>query len=427
MNVESLVRILKKIIPGAVYHFFQPLYHFCLACIGAVIYRFPSRQIKIVAITGTKGKSSTTEIVNAILEKAGYKTAVLGTIRFKIGDESQPNLFKMTMPGRFFTHKFLRDAVNEGCEWAVIEMTSQAVLQSRHRFINLDAFIFTNLAPEHIESHGSFENYRAAKIEIAKRLRHKPEKIMVVNGDDEASPYFTEAVPDATVYTYSLKQAEPYKIHPNVSMRFDTATIYTHLAGTFNISNILASATFAKAIGISTETIKQAVENIEVIPGRAQKIPVAVSNGKNKRSFDVYVDYAHTIESLQAFYGAFPKEAHKICILGNTGGGRDACKRPKMAEVADQHCDHIILTNEDPYDEDPEKILAEMEPGIHSTPYDIILDRRTAIATALSQAPHNSLVLITGKGTDPYIMGPNDTKEPWSDFDVVHEEAEKLQ
>ncbi len=190
--METILRIGRALIPSKLFRVAQPLYHFILAFTGALIYRFPSRYIKVVAITGTKGKSSTVEILNSILEAAGKKTALVNTIRFKIGNISKRNLHKMTMPGRFFVQKFLRDAVSAGCEYAIIEMTSEGAKQFRHKFIDLDALIFLNLSPEHIESHGSYEKYRAAKLSIARALATSKKKncVLVVNGDDKESGAF---------------------------------------------------------------------------------------------------------------------------------------------------------------------------------------------------------------------------------------------
>jgi len=150
--MQDTLNIIKKFIPKKIFTFFQPAYHYLIILIGTIIYRFPSKKIHIIGITGTKGKSTTTEIMNSILEAAGYKTALSNTIRFKIGDESKANKYKMSMPGRFFMQKFLYQAVKEGCSHAVIEITSEGSKQFRHKFIDLDAFIFTNLSPEHIES-----------------------------------------------------------------------------------------------------------------------------------------------------------------------------------------------------------------------------------------------------------------------------------
>lgn len=429
MNLEKSLRIIEKLIPRSIYRFFQPIYHFSLAVFGAIKYGFPGKKIKIVAVTGTKGKSSTAELINAILEEAGLKTALGGTIRFKVGPESKPNLFKMSMPGRFFIQKFLREALDAKCDWVVLEMTSEGAKQFRHLFIDLDALVFTNMAPEHIESHGSYENYKEAKLRIADRLNNnsKRDPKLIVNADDKETKDFVKRAIKAKPIYYSLQDTVPYSFEEKIQMRFDTATLFSKLQGEFNIYNILAAATFAKSIDIKTEIIKSAIEKLEEIPGRAQKI-IGETNihGRGKHNFETYVDYAHTVDSLKALYKTFPKK-RAICVLGNTGGGRDIWKRPKMAEVADEYCSHIILTNEDPYDENPEKILNEMKEGIKNTPYEIVLDRRKAIKIALSKAETGDVVLITGKGTDPYIMGPNGIKEKWSDSEVVKEELEKLQ
>jgi len=195
-------------------------------------------------------------------------------------------------------------------------------------------------------------------------------------------------------------------------------SIHSPLVGEFNIYNILAAATFARALGIHTDVIKKAVEKLSVVKGRVERIDEG-------QSFQVYVDYAHTADSLEKLYKAFPNE-RKLCVLGNCGGGRDTWKRPEMAKVAETYCDEVILTNEDPYDEDPKAIIQDMVNGMESTPQ-IVMDRREAIARALSHAhAAHDVVLVTGKGTDPYIMGPRGAKEPWSDEEVVREELQKL-
>jgi UDP-N-acetylmuramoyl-L-alanyl-D-glutamate--2,6-diaminopimelate ligase len=198
--------------------------------------------------------------------------------------------------------------------------------------------------------------------------------------------------------------------------------------------NMTGAIAFAKFAGIQDDKIKIALEKIEVVRGRMEKIEV----GQN---FEVIVDYAHTPDSLKAVYETYKSQEksgikHKlICVLGNTGGGRDTWKRPEMGKVADQYCDQIILTNEDPYDEDPKKIVGEMVGGItEKNKVEIIMDRREAIQLALSKAKEltydkqseNVAVLITGKGTDPYIMGPNGSKEEWDDVSVAREELQKL-
>lgn len=423
-----MLTFIKKLIPVSVFRLIQPVYHFLLAWTSAVVYRFPGRHIKIVGITGTKGKTSTAELVNSLLESAGYKTALAGTLRFKVGKKSRPNLYKMTMPGRFFMQSFLRQAVNADCDWVVFEMTSEGAKQFRHKWIDLDALIFTNLAPEHIESHGSFEKYLSAKLSIAKNLENKfkKETYLIVNADDKYGKSFMN-IKAAYVIPYRLKDGNPYKLKDDgIDLTFDGQKMSSSLLGKFNLYNIIGSLTFAKAIGINGAEMSQALLSLKEIKGRVELVYLPKDDQNAARqNFEVVVDYAHTQDSLNALYEAFP-EKRKICVLGNTGGGRDKWKREGMAAIADEHCAEIILTNEDPYDEDPETIVNQMTGGIKKTPYKIIMDRREAIAEALSHARSGDVVLITGKGTDPYIMGVKGKKTPWSDSKVAEEELEKL-
>jgi UDP-N-acetylmuramoyl-L-alanyl-D-glutamate--2,6-diaminopimelate ligase len=428
-----MIPLLRKIVPLWLFKRLQSPYHLTLSFLGALVYRFPSRSIKIVGVTGTKGKTSTVEFVNSVLETAGYKTALASTLRFKISDQENRNLYKMTMPGRFFLQCFLRRAVSAGCDWAILEITSEGVKQWRHKWINLNALIFTNISPEHIEAHGSFEKYMQAKIAIGRALENsfKRNKIIVANGDDTyGRDFLALSVPNR--FSFSLSQAEKYKTgEAGIEFLWNGKRIVSKLRGVFNVYNILAAATFASAIGVSAENIAAAIKKLSAIRGRVEFVTIP----SVKQDFDVVVDYAHTIDSLSKLYEAFSKRK-KICVLGNTGGGRDKWKRKGMAETADKYCDEIILTNEDPYDEDPMEILNQMKAGIKNKPFEIILDRREAIRLALSKAQElahgkpsrneNVVVLISGKGTDPYIMGPNESKIPWDDATVVREELERL-
>jgi len=419
--VEKILRVLRKLIPKKIFESLQPIYHYKMALLGALFYRFPSKRIKVIGVTGTKGKSSTVEMINSILEQAGYKTAVAGTIRFKIGDKSQKNLYKMTMPGRFVMQKFLHDAANAKCDYAIIEMTSQGVLQSRHKFIYLDALVFTNISPEHIESHGSYEKYLEAKLKIAKELSASPKKskIIVLNADDKEHLKFQNAAKNARPVNYSLQDAVDYKTDSKKSdFIFHHEEIQLPLPGVFNIYNALAAASLAHALDVKPEAIKKGLEKMNEIKGRVQKI----SEGQN---FEVVVDYAHTIDSLEKLYGAFPNK-QLVCILGNTGGGRDKWKRAGMAIIAERNCRHIILTNEDPYDEDPAEIVEAMKEAIKDkSKVEIVMDRREAIRKGIETCKDGEVLLISGKGTDPYIMIEDGKKIPWSDENVAREELQK--
>lgn len=411
---------LKKIIPSFILKRALPLYHFLWAYFAAAIYGFPSRKLTVIAVTGTKGKSSTTEILAHILRTAGKKVAQTGTIRFMIDTQEIPNLYKMSMPGRFFMQRFLHQANKAHCTHAVLEMTSEGARQFRHKAIALDALVFTNLSPEHIESHGSFGNYRNAKrsIGLALAASTKRPRTIVANVEDEESAFYL-ALPVERQIAVSVAEAEPVELHTNsATFQFNGVTITSPLTGRFNVVNALCAAHAAAALGVSTTHIAQALSSMPQIKGRVQRVVCG-------QDFDVVVDYAHTIDSLKALYEAFPNK-RKICVLGNTGGGRDTWKRPGMAKVAEQFCDEIILTDEDPYDEDPQKIVDEMRVAIVNKPCEIILDRRAAIAAALRKASKDSVVLISGKGTDPFIMRAHGSKEPWSDFAVATEELTKI-
>jgi len=423
--MDNFLYFIKRLIPYTLLRALQPPYHFILSLVGALVYRFPSKEIIVIGVTGTKGKSTVVELINAIFEADGRRTAVAGTIRFKIGEKSERNMYKMTMPGRFFLQKFLRDAVNAGCDIAVVEMTSQGVLQYRHKFIHLDALVFTNLSPEHIEAHGSYEKYIAAKLELARALEQsqKQPRYIIANRDDDHGALFLKANVEQ-VLPYGLSDLELHTVNKDdISLVIQNTTIRVPLIGLFNIYNSLAAITCAHAFGVPLKTIHQALTNLSPIKGRVElfKSPKTAD-----RKITAIVDYAHTPDSLEKLYTAFAKE-HIICVLGNTGGGRDTWKRPEMGRIADKYGKRIILTNEDPYDEDPRKIIDDMVRGIeHESKLTIIMDRRKAIRTALEEAPDGSVVIISGKGTDPYIMGPHNTKTPWSDAKVVEQEMATL-
>jgi UDP-N-acetylmuramoyl-L-alanyl-D-glutamate--2,6-diaminopimelate ligase len=423
--LNKILRKIEKFIPKKLFKMGQPIYHYSLALVGATLYRFPSKKIKIVAVTGTKGKTSTVEFVNTILEEAGKKTALAGTLRFKIGETSKPNLYKMTMPGRFFIQKFLRDAVSAGCEYAVLEISSEAAKQHRNKFIDLSALLFTNLAPEHIESHGSYEKYVDAKLSIARGLAKssKKNKVLVVNSDDTEAEKFL-AIDIEKKITYSMNDAQNISLTNDLtSFTYKGVKIESELLGKFNIYNMLAAIKYAESEGIDLQTIARGILKLKNIKGRAEKIDLNC-DFPGKQDFKVFVDYAHTPDSLIAIYETF-SESKIIGVLGNCGGGRDKWKRKAMAEIADKYCEEVILTDEDPYDDDPREIVDDMAQYFKKKP-EIIMDRREAIASAMKRAKKGDVVIITGKGTDPYIMRKNGVKEKWSDAEVVREELRKI-
>lgn len=418
--MEKILKKIKLVVPGALFEVLQPAYHYLLAFTGAVRFGFPSRHIYVVGVTGTKGKTSTTELTTAILEEAGFRVALANTRQFKLAEYSEKNLTKRSMLGRTRLQQFLRKAVEAKCTYAVTEMTSEGAKQFRHKFLDLDALIFTNLSPEHIESHGSYEKYVDAKVAFARALEkgNAREHLVVANRDDaEAKRFLSVSV--GKKCAYGADDARPFTTNTEGgTMTFRGKSIHINLPGEFNVLNALAAATFAESRGITTETIKRALEKFTLVHGRMER----VDEGQN---FSVIVDYAHTADSLDRAYHVYDG-VQKICILGGTGGGRDVSKRKVMGSVADKHCEYIILTTEDPYDESPEKIAADVAEGILKHPHEFILDRRGAMRKAFRIAKKGSVVFITGKGDGPYIMGPNGLRTPWNDATVAREELKKL-
>ena len=410
----AILEILRTIIPKRLLETLRPPYHFLIAYLADVYYGHPSRHMTVVGVTGTKGKSSVTEMVGRIFEADGKKAVIISTIHFSIAGKVERNLLKMTVPGRFLLQKLLRDAVNAGCTHAVIEMSSEGAVQFRQRFIDMDAFIFTHLTPEHIESHGSLKKYTDAKIAIGKTLvrsRKRP-RIIVAKKDDSVTTQFF-ALPVEEKVSFSSADVTDITLSPGgTTFAFKGTEIHSRLLGAFNVDNMVAATLCAERLGISLHSIKKGLESLTTIPGRMEEITM-------DQPFRVFVDYAHTKESLEAVYTA--TNTPRICVLGNTGGGRDTWKRPQMARVAEEACEHIILTNEDPYDEDPMAIINDMCRGLtHKTP-EIILDRKEALRRAFEQGEKTpgSTVLITGKGTDPYIMTARGTKIPWDDRETA--------
>ena len=387
MNKKELF---KKFIPG----FLMQWYHFCWSFFGAVVFGFPGfdKKMKIIGVTGTSGKSTTTDFICRILEEAGYRVASISTVRLKVGEKEWENKYKMSMPGRFVIQKFLKQAKNEGCDFVVLEATSEGIRQFRHKFINFDTAVFTNLSPEHIESHGGFENYKNEKLKLFRATKN----IHVINSDDKNAKYFLD-IPANKKIIFGAKDAK------DIGLKLS-------LLGDFNIMNALASIFVAKAYGVDLEICRSALEKAKGIVGRMEVI------SENPK---VIVDYAHTPEQLESVYKTFKGEK-LICVLGSCGGGRDKWKRPILGEIAQKYCSKIFVTNEDPYDENPMEIInAVFEKAGKNA--EKVLDRKEAIQKAIKFTKPNEVVIITGKGSEPWLCVANGKKIPWSDKQIAND------
>jgi len=383
-------RIIKKIIPS----FLLSFYHYTLSFVGAVLYGFPSKKMIVVGITGTSGKSTVVELASAIFKEAGLKVASISSIRFIINEKKYENKLKMTMPGRMKIQKFLKKALKSGCKYVIMEVTSEGIKQYRHRFINFNTAVFTNLSPEHIESHGSFEKYKEAKLRLFRHVKN----IHIINIDDENANSFMEITANKKI-EYGIKDANLLPEHFN-------------LLAKFNLYNGIVATKIALSQGISLDVCQKALSKTKGMPGRMEIV--------NKEPL-VIVDYAHTPTQLEKVYQSL-KDKRMICVLGSCGGGRDKWKRPVMGKIAQQYCDKVIITNEDPYDEDPMEIIDQV---VGKTNAEKIIDRKEAIKKALSLANNNDVVIITGKGSEPWMCVANNKKIPWDDREIIREEIKK--
>ncbi len=426
--LEELLNFGRKIIPRPVFTFFQPAYHYFLSILAAILYRFPGRGIKVIGVTGTNGKSSVVHLISEILEEDGFSLASLSSIEFKIKSRTWPNNLKMTLPGRFKLQSFLKEAVKTKCHYAILEMTSEGIKQHRHRFIGFGSIVFTNLTKEHLESHGGFDNYKKAKGNLFKALNKDGKTI--INLDDKDADYFLDfeakekwgyGLTQIKKGIDKLVQAKDFQFNRNgINFRLGNLDFNSNLLGRFNLYNILAAMAACLAESIPLEDIKEGIEKAKGIPGRLEIVI--------KEPITVIVDYAHTPDALEKVYQTIRESFNGriIGVLGSAGGGRDKWKRPEMGKIAEEYLNKIVITNEDPYDENPNKIIEEVAKGIKQKPVEKIIDRREAISLALKSAQPGDIVIITGKGCEPWIVSAKGKKIPWDDRKVVKEEFNKL-
>lgn len=422
----------------------QPIlkaYHYSMAKLGALVYGFPSRKMLIIGITGTKGKTSTANFIWSVLNSSGWKTGIVSTANIRIGDEEYPNVYHMTMPGRFEIQKWLKKMLDAGCRAAIVETTSEGINQYRHKGIEYDFLVFTNLTPEHLPSHGgSFEKYKETKGRIfadlektrRKTLRDRAiKKIFVVNGDSEHKDYFLGFEADKKI-TFGIREKADYRAENiktlNEETNFDLGPDHylISIPGNFNVYNVLPGIIIAKELGIPAADIAAGSKRLKTIPGRMEKIDEG-------QDFAVFVDYAHEKESLTAVLETAEAMSPNriIILLGAEGGGRDKSKRPVMGRLAGERADCVIVSNVDPYEDEPGPIIEDIAKAAEEAGKTkdknlfLIEDRRTGIRKALSLAEKGDVVLITGKGAEQSIIIAG-KRYSWDDRKVVKEELKKI-
>lgn len=429
-----ILSLLRNVLPPPILR----LYHRMLSDFAAALYRRPSELMMVIGVTGTNGKSTTSQFIGRLLMNCGYRVGWTTTAGFKIATHEWENKTKMTMLGRFQTQKLLRQMVDAHCSHAIIETSSQGVVQDRHRNINYDTVVFTNLTPEHIEAHGGFEKYKAAKGALfahAAASVRKPQqnakfpKTAVVNLDDPHADYFLSFGMDRRVGfgIEGRKKAEhPVDIElvardvalsaQGTNFTLDGLRFQMQPFGEFNLYNMLAAIATCVAHGVPLIKLQHAVPQVPRVSGRLELIDEG-------QPFTVIVDYAYEPAALEALYAAVDLIPHKrvIHVTGSCGGGRDIARRAEIGRLVGTRADLMIVTNEDPYDEDPMTIINQIsEAAVLAGKQDghtlfRILSRRDAVYKAIELAQRGDLVLITGKGNELVMAVSAGQKLPWDD------------
>jgi UDP-N-acetylmuramoyl-L-alanyl-D-glutamate--2,6-diaminopimelate ligase len=381
-----------------------------LAVISANFYGNPSSRLKVVGVTGTNGKTTTTYLTQSVLNAAGVESALLGTIAHKLGTHVIPAL--NTTPDGLEIQRMMRQALEEGLSGVVMEVSSHALELKRTHGVRFDVGIFTNLTWDHLDFHKSFENYRRAKLKLLDLL--KPGGRAVINADDPSAGYFVDKAESVGAKTlrYGLNgdglDISARLIESRIEgLRFLLKTpggedeIRLKLIGEHNVYNAMAAAGVGVAFGMDIELIKQGLESVRSVPGRFEPVDLG-------QRFAVIVDYAHTPDALERALKTARKLAQRrlISVFG-CGGDRDRAKRPKMGGISTRLADHTIITSDNPRSEDPMAIIEEILKGVQrDASYEVEPDRELAIARAIRAAREGDLILIAGKGHEDYqIIG----------------------
>lgn len=387
-------------------------------------YGYPARGLKVIAVTGTNGKTTTINYINAILRAAGHKTAMFSTALIEIDGNTQLNDLNATVGTTARMQRFFRDAKKAKVDYVVLEITSHALHQHKLDGVPIEAAIMTNLTQDHLDYHKSMEEYAAAKAIL---FRHQP-RYIVLNRDDAWFEYFDQFDAGEQKMTYGehdtaeahIERTKLYKKGSEADVVFDHQTkleLATHLPGKFNISNMTAAATIAYLLGVSVNDIISGVADLEEIPGRFERVDVG------DKAYEVVVDYAHTPDALEKLLETAQSiTKNRVILVFGACGDRDKGKRPMMGEIAARLADRIIVTDEESYNEDPNSIRRAIVEGIEDAgaagKMTEISDRREAISKALSIATKGDMILITGMGHEQYRIVDGE-RLPWNDAQVV--------
>lgn len=441
--MESILGFFRRLIPDPVLNVFRKPYHYCLAVLAAVWYGFPGKRLHVIGVTGTKGKSTTAELIHAVLQGGGHKTGLISGVSFRAGKKTWSNQTMNTTLGRFATQRWLRRIADAGCTHVVIEVTSHAMYWNRVWGIPFEAAVFTNLSQDHLDLHKTMENYRNAKGKLFDRLRFAPEgaSVSIVNGDDPVADYFLGFFADTKfVYGTTNKVTDINPLAHSVvakhvksdakGNRFTAKSeqvsipIEVRIPGAFNVSNALAAVSLGLAYEVKPKKIAEAIKGVDGVPGRMERVEAG-------QPFNIVVDFAHTPASFEQSLGTLKKltNGRLISVFG-APGNRDASKFPAMGKTAAKYSSYMVLTEDDPGTEDPAELVKPLVKGITSAgksarSYAVELDRRKAIRLALATAKRNDTVVLLAKGHQTSMRRARGN-EPWDDRVVAAEEWKKL-
>jgi UDP-N-acetylmuramoyl-L-alanyl-D-glutamate--2,6-diaminopimelate ligase len=400
-----------------------------LADLAATFYGFPVRKLRMAGVTGTNGKTTTTFLIKHICENAGVRCGLIGTVRYEIAERVLPAT--RTTPESLDLQELLAQMVNAGCRAAAMEVSSHALAQDRTRGLEWDVAVFTNLTQDHLDFHGTMENYFASKTKLFTGLAEQKKKtkpVAVINIDDRYGEQLLRKIDKKiSVVTYGMGvradfRASNYRMELGgtsyqLDARGKSYLVRVPLIGRFNVANSLAALAAANALGVGLRQAVLSLGKSPQVPGRLELVPA-------KRQFQIFVDYAHTPDALLNVLKTLRElEPQRLIVVFGCGGDRDKQKRPLMAEAVDRHADLAIITSDNPRKEDPDAIIAEVEKGFRSNKYEKIVDRAQAIARAIELAQPHDIVLIAGKGHENY-QEFSDHTVPFDDVQVARRAVE---
>jgi len=410
-----------------------------LADIAAEFFDHPTRKLKIAAVTGTDGKTTTVHLVSDVLEASGAKTGFATTVDFKVADHEWKNETRQTTQEAVEVQEFCAELLVAGGTWGVLEATSHALALRKLRGTEVDIAVFTNLSPEHLDFHGTLQKYLEAKGELFAMLAGSTDKgvpkTAVLNGDDKHWRYLADRAEGAKIVTYGIEAlcdvqgailaSDASGSRMRITASGQSVELTLPLVGRFNVHNALAAAAAGLAGGATLQHARDALLRARAVRGRMERV-------ESGQPFSVIVDYAHTPESLDKVLGLLrPLTKGKLIAVFGSAGERDRAKRPALAAVAAKYADLFVITQEDPRLEDPAKILEEIEKGAidagkqRGTDYLVIDDRHAAVSEAIGRATADDTVLLAGKGHEESII-VGEEKRPYDEATAARDALKAL-